>query len=105
MSLANGASKIVTPLVEYIHQRRLDREKYREEKKEERRRKELEKKKLRDVERTKKREAKKDEKKQEKLQANKSKKEEEKPATPIKVCLSFFSLYSGSIIFLTFRRC
>ena len=45
-----------TPLVEFIHQRRLDREKYREEKREEKRRKEFDKKKARDMERMKKRE-------------------------------------------------
>nr|CAG4648600.1 EOG090X04G9 [Polyphemus pediculus] len=57
---ANGHSKVLTPLVEFIHQRRLDREKYREEKKEERRRKDIEKKRSRDVERIKKRDPRKD---------------------------------------------
>jgi len=80
---ANGSAKIVTPLVEFIHQRRLEREKYREEKKEERRRKEMEKKKSRDVERMKKRDVRK-EKEERKADrnskdANKFKKEDDRP--------------------------
>ena len=83
VSSANGSAKIVTPLVEFIHQRRLEREKYREEKKEERRRKEMEKKKSRDVERMKKRDVRK-EKEERKADrnskdANKFKKEDDRP--------------------------
>jgi len=84
---ANGSTKVTTPLVEFIHQRRLEREKYREEKKEERRRKEMDKKKSRDVERMKKRDVRKekDERKGDKSskEVNKIKKEDDRP--PIKV--------------------
>jgi regulator of nonsense transcripts 3 len=48
--------KVSTPLVEFIINRRQEKEKYREEKKEERRRKEIEKKKQRELERTKRKE-------------------------------------------------
>nr|CAG4636934.1 EOG090X04G9 [Ceriodaphnia reticulata] len=82
---ANGHVKITTPLVEFIHQRRIDREKFREEKKDERRRKEFEKKKQRELERiSKKREGKKDDKKQDKL-IQKGKKEDDRPPNPVKV--------------------
>nr|CAG4646185.1 EOG090X04G9 [Macrothrix elegans] len=53
--------KVVTPLVEFIQQRRVDREKYREEKKEERRKKELDRKKHKELERLKKKDLKKEE--------------------------------------------
>ncbi len=88
--VANGHVKITTPLVEFIHQRRIDREKFREEKKDERRRKEFEKKKQRELERiNKKRESKKDDKKQDK-QAQKGKKEDDRPPNPIKVISILF---------------
>ena len=85
VSVANGHAKITTPLVEFIHQRRLDREKFREEKKDERRRKEFDKKKQRELERiSKKREGKKEDKRQDKP-SHKGKKEEDRPPNPVKV--------------------
>lgn len=83
---ANGSTKVVTPLVEFIHQRRLEREKYREEKKEERRRKEMEKKKSRDVDKMKKRDGRKEkeERKTDKVsKEGKFKKEDDRPAIKV----------------------
>lgn len=85
MSSAHGNNKMTTPLVEFIVQRRLDRERFREEKKDERRRKDLEKKKQREMERqNKKREGK---KKDEKMPiGGKGRREDDQPPTnPIKV--------------------
>ena len=94
---ANGHVKVTTPLVEFIHQRRIDREKFREEKKDERRRKEFEKKKQRELERiNKKRENKKDDKKQDK-QIQKGKKEDDRPLNPVKVNLDV--IISVKVIF------
>nr|CAG4649254.1 EOG090X04G9 [Scapholeberis mucronata] len=82
---ANGHPKMITPLVEFIQQRRIDRDKFREEKKDERRRKEMEKKKQRELERiNKKRESKREDKKSEKA-AVKVKKEDDRPPNPVKV--------------------
>ncbi|EFX71899.1 hypothetical protein DAPPUDRAFT_216440 [Daphnia pulex] len=82
---ANGHAKVTTPLVEFIHQRRLDREKFREEKKDERRRKEFDKKKQRELERlSKKRDGKKEDKKQDKP-SQKGKKEDDRPHNQVKV--------------------
>ena len=83
---------MTTPLVEFIHQRRIDREKFREEKKDERRRKEIEKKKQKDLERiNKKRENKKDDKKTDKSTL-KGKKEDDRdrPPNQFKVCKEKF---------------
>lgn len=83
--IANGHAKVTTPLVEFLQQRRLDREKFREEKKDERRRKDFDKKKQRELERlARKRDPKKDEKKQDK-QIQKGKKDDERPHHPVKV--------------------
>ncbi len=76
---------MTTPLVEFIVQRRLDRERFREEKKDERRRKDFEKKKQRELERlNKKREGK---KKDDKMPTSaKGKRDDDQPPTnPIKV--------------------
>ena len=84
---------MITPLVEFIHQRRIDREKFREEKKDERRRKEFEKKKQRELERiNKKRENKKDDKRQDK-QIQKGKKDDERPLNTVKVSACFRCLF------------
>ena len=76
---------MTTPLVEFIVQRRLDRERFRDEKKDERRRKDFEKKKQRELERlNKKREGK---KKDDKMPTSaKGKRDDDQPPTnPIKV--------------------
>lgn len=99
---------MTTPLVEFIVQRRLDRERFREEKKDERRRKDFEKKKQRDMERlNKKREGK---KKDEKMPTSaKGKRDDDQPPTnPIKVIFTEFiektRLRNFLIIFNRFSR-
>ncbi len=84
--VANGHAKITTPLVEFIHQRRLDREKFREEKKDERRRKEFDKKKQRELERlSKKRDGKKEDKPKQDKPGQKGKREDDRPHNQVKV--------------------
>uniref|UniRef100_A0A023GKT9 Putative regulator of nonsense transcripts 3a n=1 Tax=Amblyomma triste TaxID=251400 RepID=A0A023GKT9_AMBTT len=50
MKANNGCLKVVTPLIEYLQQRKLEKLKLREERREERKRREVEKKRLRDEE-------------------------------------------------------
>ena len=89
---ANGPSKMNTPLVEFIHQRRLEREKYREEKKEERRRKEIDKKKQRDMEKLKKKSGNKKEKDDKKDKSfAKSSKDDDKVAIRVIRLISYSS--------------
>lgn len=104
--IANGAVKINTPLVEFIVQRRLDRERFREEKKEERRRKDIEKKKQRDIERMKKKDGNRKEKVDERREKTVGKglgREEDK--TPLKVIrhICLVNWKSCMIILETFR--